>query len=678
MVDNMNMSHAIDLQTLMAHISSSVAQQVTAYAADGRHQTILERALLIRAVESVLLDLFGRGKLHGTIHTCVGQELTGAIIGSKMRDGDFVTSNHRGHGHFIGATENWRGLIDEVVGNRDGVCAGIGGSQHLFSNNFIANGPQGSLLPVAAGIALDCKRRAKDGVVVSFIGEGTLGEGVVYETLNMDSLWNLPHLIVCENNFYSQSTPQRLGVAGDIAGRAAAFGITVRESDTWNPDELDALASESLDFVRTHGRPMFLLIRTYRLNAHSKGDDDRSVDEIRWFREHDPLTILLNEEGSYRTHYQEILREVEDYANLAVGKPKLSKDAYLVNQLPKRENRSWRKAPSGPHNLRFGDQLNRFYADYLRANERAYFLGEDIGDPYGGAFKISRGLQSAFPDRVITSPISEAALTGVGAGLALAGNRPLVEIMFGDFITLAFDQIVNNASKFFYMYHGGVSCPIVIRTPVGGRRGYGPTHSQSLERFLIGIDNCVTLSLNSLSEAGTQLSRLSSLQCPALLLENKVDYTLRTFQPPEGYVVEVGDAEFPTVLVKPQRSLATMTIVAYGGIARLVADNLLEIFEATDFLPALVVPMMIYPLDIGPVAQSVEQTRRLAVIEEGSSFASVGSEIITQVVERLGPISFVLRLGGPGAPVPAEPELEESVLPNISQICSALRSLQGV
>src|SRR5260370_2386939 len=134
----------------------------------------------------------------------------------------------------------------------------------------------------------------------------------------------------------------------------------------------------------------------------------------------------------------------------------------------------------------------------MQADERVYFIGEDVTDPYGGAFKISKGLESAYPDRVITTPISEAAITGVGAGLALTGNRPLVEIMFGDFMTLAFDQIVNNASKFFHMYHENVSCPVVVRAPMGARRGYGPTHSQSLARVLVGIDNSVTLSLNSL------------------------------------------------------------------------------------------------------------------------------------------------------------------------------------
>src|SRR5262249_52060878 len=197
---------SFDGTRLAGSLAAFAPHQVLAYAADERHHGVITTALRIRAGPDALIDLFAKGKLHGTIHTCVGQELTGAIIGPLLADGDFVTSNHRCHGHFIGATGNWRGLVDEIIGNLDGVCAGIGSSQHLRPANFLSNGQRGGLLPVAAGIALDRKRNDKGRVVVSFVGEGTLGEGVIYETMNLASLWGLPHLIVCENNFYSQST----------------------------------------------------------------------------------------------------------------------------------------------------------------------------------------------------------------------------------------------------------------------------------------------------------------------------------------------------------------------------------------------------------------------------------------------------------------------------------------
>ena len=279
------------------------------FVADPRNRAEVECALRIRAVENALYELFGKGKLHGTIHTCVGQEFSGAILGKHLRPGDYVTSNHRCHGHFIGATKNWRGLIDELVGNQDGVCAGIGSSQHLWAENFISNGQQGGLLPVAAGVALDRKTRGDGGVVVSFMGEGTLGEGIVYETLNLDVLWGLPHVIICENNFYSQSTPQGAGVAGSIAERANGFALSVVEASTWDLPAFDRALRLAFERARTESDPTFLLLSTYRLNPHSKGDDLRDRSEIDWFAAHDPATLAIQDHAQFGALYDDFAQE---------------------------------------------------------------------------------------------------------------------------------------------------------------------------------------------------------------------------------------------------------------------------------------------------------------------------------------------------------------------------------
>jgi 2-oxoisovalerate dehydrogenase E1 component len=646
---------------------------ILSFADSSDQYELVAEALRIRATETVLLELFGKGKLHGTIHTCVGQEFTGVCVGACLEADDFVTSNHRCHGHFIGATKNWQGLIDEIVGNSEGVCAGIGSSQHLYGRNFLSNGQQGGLLPVSAGVALDRRRRGS-GIVVSFIGEGTLGEGVLYETLNLDSLWNLPHLIVCENNFYSQSTPQSLAVAGTLAARAAAFGIKCHEAHTWNPAELASEVQRLMAYVRTQLRPLFLVVKTFRLNAHSKGDDLRSAAEIAHFRKRDPLNIILEERPHVARSYDAILSEVRDYAAHALTKERLPSKSYLGDQLPRALGRTWAPCTSATPQVRMGRQLNEFYTDFLRSNDRAILLGEDVGDPYGGAFKITSGLQSDFPDRVISTPISEAAITGVGIGLATSGYRPLVEIMFGDFMTLTFDQLVNNASKFHHMYNKNVVCPLIVRSPMGGRRGYGPTHSQSLERFFIGIENCLTLSINSLIDVRHQLAGLAALSSPAIIFENKVDYTLHPLLPVAGYALEISDAEFPTISMKPRDIEPDVTIVSYGNMARVLADNVLQIFDNCDMIPELITLIALHPLDVSAVCGSVERTGRLAVIEEGASFGSVGSEIVSQVAERGGRGASVLRIGAHPYPIPSSPELEDAVLPSIERICDTLRA----
>ena len=143
--------------------------------------------------------------------------------------------------------------------------------------------------------------------------------------------------------------------------------------------------------------------------------------------------------------------------------------------------------------------LNASLHDVMTQDERVYIMGEDILDPYGGAFKVTKGLSTTFPERVITTPISEAGIVGVAAGMALRGLRPIVEIMFGDFFTLIADQLINHITKFKWMYNDQVNVPIVIRAPMGGRRGYGPTHSQSLEKLFLGIPALRVLSPSTIS-----------------------------------------------------------------------------------------------------------------------------------------------------------------------------------
>ena len=195
--------------------------------------TFYERMFFIRRFEETLLDLFSLGKLVGTTHTYIGQEANAiGVIDHLDPDVDTVFSNHRCHGHYLAFTDDAFGLLCEVMGKAPGVCGGKGGSQHLCKGNFYSNGVLGSIVPVATGIALAEKRKGTGAVSTVFLGDGTLGEGVTYESLNIASLWQLPVLFVVENNHYAQSTPVELELAGSIAARGAAFGIETDELDT--------------------------------------------------------------------------------------------------------------------------------------------------------------------------------------------------------------------------------------------------------------------------------------------------------------------------------------------------------------------------------------------------------------------------------------------------------------
>jgi TPP-dependent pyruvate/acetoin dehydrogenase alpha subunit len=244
----------------------------------------------IRVFEQSLLDLFATGALAGTTHTCVGQETVAAgVVSALDRTRDIVFSNHRGHGHFLAYCGEVERLYLEILGKPGGVCAGRGGSQHLQFRNFYSNGVQGGIVPVATGMALAEKQHGTGAVAVSFLGDGTLGEGVVYEALNMASLWRLPIVFVIEHNGYAQSTPSRLQIAGSVAERPRAFGIPTVECQADGVDVVLGHAATAIDAARSGQGPQCLVCHTYRLAPHSKGDDTRDLDELARAWERDPL-----------------------------------------------------------------------------------------------------------------------------------------------------------------------------------------------------------------------------------------------------------------------------------------------------------------------------------------------------------------------------------------------------
>lgn len=246
----------------------------------------------IRRFEETLLQMFSEGLLVGTTHTCIGQEADAVGVIDHLDPGhDVVVSNHRCHGHFLAFTGDRVGLLAEVMGRTIGVSGGKGGSQHLCAPNFYTNGIQGSIVPLASGIAMAQAIEGGEGITVVFIGDGTLGQGAVYECLNMASLWNLPLLIVVEDNLYAQTTPKALAVAGVVGARAEAFGVHNRTLASTDVTQVHELAGEVIHHVRTERRPAMLTLQTYRLAAHSKGDDTRDPAEIEAQRRHDPLTI---------------------------------------------------------------------------------------------------------------------------------------------------------------------------------------------------------------------------------------------------------------------------------------------------------------------------------------------------------------------------------------------------
>lgn len=246
--------------------------------------------LRIRRFEEVVLEKFPGGLFYGTTHTYIGQEANAVGVLKLMQARDIVLSNHRCHGHFLAYGGDMNGLAAELMGRETGVCGGRGGSQHLHWKNFYANGVLGGTIPLAVGMALAAREAGEGVIVFAFMGDGTLGEGVVYESLNMAALWSLPVLFVLENNRYAQSTPIHLNLSGSIETRFEAFGIETHALETTDVQEIHRAAASSVANVRL-GAPAALVLHTYRFAPHSKGDDTRDPHEIESYRKADPLPL---------------------------------------------------------------------------------------------------------------------------------------------------------------------------------------------------------------------------------------------------------------------------------------------------------------------------------------------------------------------------------------------------
>lgn len=243
--------------------------------------------LLIRHFEYKLLELYDRGLLHGTTHTCLGQEYVPVALAPLLGDADFLFSNHRGHGHYLARHRDPYGLLAEITGRDGAVCSGVGGSQHILAGRYLSTGVQGQSLPVAAGAALHLARSEPGALALAFIGDGTWGEGAVYEALNLACLWRLPLVVVTEHNGIAQSTPTALQMAGTIAGRAAAFGARHHLVESDDIGRIRAEAGPLLDETRRGGGPLVLEFVTRRLGPHSKGDDTRTDEEVRRLADQD-------------------------------------------------------------------------------------------------------------------------------------------------------------------------------------------------------------------------------------------------------------------------------------------------------------------------------------------------------------------------------------------------------
>jgi 2-oxoisovalerate dehydrogenase E1 component len=410
--------------------------------------------------------------------------------------------------------------------------------------------------------------------------------------------------------------------------------------------------------------------------AHSKGDDNRPADEIAHFWSIDPLARFSADHPKEAAQLRE---EAEDLVSRGVEAA--LEGPFCGDGSPDAEVSSapvWRRTGAYEKER----VVSRIYLALRRQMERdsrTFLLGEDIEGPYGGAFKVTKDLSLLFPGRVRNTPISEAAVVGIATGLALAGLRPVCEIMFGDFLTLAADQIVNHASKFQWMYNGQVTVPLVIRTPMGGKRGYGATHSQSIEKHFLGIPGTQVLAIHHRYDPCAVYERLfDEIDRPTLVIENKLLYgEYVSNQTIAGFWCEHTEEPFPTTRIRSSER-PDVTIVCYGGMLPDVEKATDRLFEEHEIVAEIICPIRIYPLSLAPVLESVKTSGRLLVVEEGQGFCGFGAEVLAGVHQAWpGGRWIARRLSAAPHPLPSCKPAELRCLPGVESIVEQCVEMAG-
>jgi 2-oxoisovalerate dehydrogenase E1 component len=656
----------------------------------------LYQMLLIRAFEETVEQLYAAGKMHGTMHLYIGQEAVAVGAIAALRPDDYITSTHRGHGHAIAKGQDLRAMLAELLGKETGVCRGRGGSMHLADlerGNLGANGIVAGGIPIAVGAGLSIRMQGQDRVVLCFFGDGAANHGNFHEGLNMAAIWRLPVVFLCENNQYAMSMPIRKAMAVPrVADRAAAYGIPGETVDGMDVLAVYRAVRTAVDRARRGEGPTLIEAITYRYKGHSKSDRQvyRTKEEVQAWMARDPIARFrawliahgwLSEaeaaalEERAREAVAEALRAAEGDPEPEVAQ--LTEGVYAEDPLfpPRWIRQAFGsevpvEPPAGTRELSYAEALREAMAQAMAADERVFLMGEDIG-VYGGAFGVTQGLIERFgPERVRDTPISENTIVGAGVGAALTGMRPIVEMQFMDFVTLAMEQTVLQAAKVRYMFGGKARVPLVLRLPGGSGTGAAAQHSESLEAWFVHVPGLKVVAPATPYDAKGLLLAALADDNPVIFVEHKLLYRTRGPVPEEPYLVPLGKA----AVRRPGRHL---TIVAYS-IAVLRALEAAERLAAEGIEAEVIDLRTLKPCDAETVIASVKKTGKLLIVHEAPLLGGFGGELAAAVAQSEAFAYLeapIVRLGGADVPIPYHPRLERAAVPQVEDIVEAARRL---
>ena len=642
------------------------------------------RMVLIRGFEERVAALYRDGDVPGFVHLSTGQEATAVGACWPLGAADVITSTHRGHGHCLAKGLEPAGMFAELMGRDQGTNRGRGGSMHIADPElgiFGANGIVAAGVPIAVGAATAAQLRNDGSVTVAFFGDGAVAQGAFHEALNLAAVWELPVVFFCENNGYAEFSPAATQHGASLELRAAGYGIPYAAVDGNDVVATASVMAQVVDRVRAGEGPFLVEAATYRWHGHYEGDPERyrSPDELEEWRARDPLLVheaVLRAAGVGDDELKALEASSTAALDVAVEAARrlANPDPANVTDFVVRA-RATRPEPEPPVAdalvFRTMDAVRSALAIELAGDERVFLAGVDVGAG-GNVFGLTRGLAEEFPGRVRDTPISETAIMGLGVGSAMAGMRPVVELMYLDFIGVCFDQLLNQAAKLPFMTGGAAEMALTVRTQFGAGRSSGSQHSQSLEALLAHIPGLTVVMPSTPADTYGLLRASIQDPNPVVFIENRLLYGMKGPQPPPDYVLPIGQA----AVVRPGSDITVVSVsrMVHEALAAAAA------VEREGISVEVIDLRTVAPLDMEPILASVHKTSRLLIAHEAVVPFGFGAEIAATVAREGfwdldAPIE---RIGAAPTPSPYAPDLERAWLPDREDIARALRRLAAV
>jgi len=680
-----------------------------------------EEAVAVGAIAAI-----ERGDVIGSTHR--GHGHCGAI-GNKYADTQQDRQNH------------WNQMMAELMGKETGYCKGRGGSMHIADvdkcNNLGSTGIVGGNQAPAVGAALAEKYKKSGRVVLSFFGDGSTNCGSFHESMNLASALHVPLVAIVENNLYGMSVPfsgssidgtVRASNITDIAERAYAYNIPAMIVDGQDVAAVYLAVRSATKWARVENQMTIIEAKTYRWYGHSRSDPRayRTKAEEKAWHERDPIIVLskklLDEELSDKKQLDRIkdkaFETIETATKFGLDSPwpnpaNLTNDVYVDESYPAELIESERamsakvmeatdafntalasstaktkkeateqakaqiKSQFGMDVMTIGQAVSAAQAEELRADENVIVIGEDVG-LYGGAYQATRGLLAEFgTKRVIDTAISEAAIAGAAVGAALRGVRPVAEIMYVDFVTIAMDQLVHVGAYNRYMFGGKAKVPMVLRTEGGVGRCIAAHHSESLEAWLMHPPGLYVVMPSTPYNAKGLLKAAIRSDNPVVFIEHKATYGQLGPVPQGDYIISLGTADI-------KRPGKDATIVSYSRMAMRSLEAAKILAEQHGIDTEVIDVRTLKPLDISTIAESVRKTGRLITVSEGFCTCGAGREISGQLMEYKfddgsGGFDYLdtapVNLAAADVPPPMSEPLETASIPTVEKIVDAVRAV---